>query len=811
MVFNEDAASQDLINVTSISRPKRVAFLVDLNNIDSDGINNIIRYCITVWGGRYHAIIPASFAEIKPSWWELLKNLDPDIIYSFLTLDEKLVWLINRHILPSKIIEPNERTKEADSYRISTFDIGALEITDIPLHAYQSQDAIYKQSYIYIKDSRENNPCNTFALRNLGAFPEVMNYTPESLLKNVPHKILDPSRMSPYEILKNILKKDDHYPRRIILPNDFCQMYASRNYSLEFDTNIKGFHLVVGDHPLDAIYAWNRSLNSDVLLGRDVFWLSTEQSQDNELLKILSQWIKETFWSDQRDTGKVISYSMERKALHEIADKMSHLVQFRFEPHKLSHDKFHCPKAHKNIPDRFQSDPCRLVDKVPISDSRGLVRFQPPSFFMKGHPQFGWMVDLEIQYHTSWSNIIPIWKLPKRLGLAQKFFPNSPNESRIVRESILSTSVTTITQNIHMRIPSDYSIIWTWLERYNNSLRKRNPDLPLSQSFRNLRTSDKGRYLQGLLRLFGNLHSAGYAFENPFWREIFLLMAGRPNFQRELDLRAKQAVGVLDDILDKYSPLEKGNDRVYQMAEELARRLTLRDYELKTLNKKELISNFAKLRYKALKKNSNHSYWNAYKKFDEDKERDLQHLLEDKVLLQGAHLSCPQCSSALWYLVDEIKTDMRCNGCLFNFPIKPYPEWSFRLNDLVTNALRKHGTLAVLQALNELQLFSDMFLFLPCQDIFKKENEEKPFTDLDIIVIKNAKLIIGEIKSDTGSFESSDLQKLKEVAIDLEPNEVLFAAPGESWPKETVKEMEQMSKDLAPLDIKVSRRLLKWR
>jgi len=154
---------------------------------------------------------------------------------------------------------------------------------------------------------------------------------------------------------------------------------------------------------------------------------------------------------------------------------------------------------------------------------------------------------------------------------------------------------------------------------------------------------------------------------------------------------------------------------------------------------------------------------------------------------------------------------MRCNGCLFHFPLPPDPSWSFRLNDLVQNALRKYGTLAVLHTLYELQRdsFSEMFLYLPCQDIFKADINTR-FTDLDIVVIKEGKFIIGEVKSDPGGFKHSGFQKLKEVAIELLPNEILLAAPGDKWPDDVLVEINNLTNELRPIDVTVSPRLLRW-
>ncbi|MEW6408918.1 MAG: HsdR family type I site-specific deoxyribonuclease [Nitrospirota bacterium] len=209
-----------------------------------------------------------------------------------------------------------------------------------------------------------------------------------------------------------------------------------------------------------------------------------------------------------------------------------------------------------------------------------------------------------------------------------------------------------------------------------------------------------------------------------------------------------------------------------------------------------------------------HEYYSFYREvssiFDELKESELLYLLERRVFLQGVELRCPHCGTRQWYVVDDIGSEMRCDGCLFRFSLPPSPAWSFRLNNLVRNALCKHGMLAVLHALYNLQQFlSGMFLFLPSQDIFE-EGQQNPFTDLDLVVIRDGKFLIGEVKSDPHGFKPDDLDKLRVVAEDLLPDEVVLAAEGERWPPDVEEGIKRLTETLKPFDVKVSSLILQW-
>lgn len=804
--------TQTVLTVTSISRPKRVAFLVHPEKIDNNGINQIIRYSIGTWGGRFHAIIPTSGEEIAPDWWKLLTILDPDIIYSFFPLADKLIRHINRYILPVKIIEPNERLKVEDTYRIDPFTIGALSIEDIPSFKWESRRFLDEPSFFYIKEGKEDTQNNSFVLRNFGTLPKTADLSVESLFRDIRCEIIEPNEMAPAEILENIFEKAKPYPRKIIVPIDFCQMYTFCNYSLDYNESTKGIHIVVGNQPFDAIYAWNRALISGMTFGRDVFWLAEEHSQDENLLRLMSRWINE-FWAGNMETpGKIVSYSVDVTSLQNLAKKMSELTRLHFKAIRINPDNFPCPNARKFIPKLLErGQECR-IDKVPLSENKGLVGFQRPPFLFKGHPQFGWMVDLEIQYHPeryNWTNVRPTWKLPKRLGLAHKFFDNYKRSSRIVNGGLPSIETANEDNVIHISIPSDLAIVRTWLEYYPNTSKHRPQTTPL---FTEIHVSDKGRYLQGIIRLFGNIYSAGNKFEDPFWHDILLWMAGRPNFENDLKRREKSTLEVLKAVLSgSTTPIDSNSPQLNKVAEELARRLTLRDIESVVLTKNNIKDHFGGLRGKILNKDPKNGWWNANEKFDCLKEQELQSLLETKVFLQGLELSCPHCGTRQWYVVDDLGSEMRCNECLFHFPLPPDPSWSFRLNSLVRNALRKYGTLAVLHTLYELQRdsSSEMFLYLPCQDIFKAGGNA-PFTDLDIVVIKKGKFIIGEVKSGPGGFKHSDFEKLRDVAIELLPDEILLAAPGDNWPDDVLTEIKNLTDELKQVDVTVSPRQLQW-
>ena len=747
--------------------------------------------------------MPTSGAEIPPDWWKFLVDLDPDIIYSFLPLESALIHRINRHILPVMIHEVTAKDRERPGgHHISPHDIRALEIEDIPHSVWHARGSTGDPFFYYIKDSRGDTPHESSILRNFGVLPGTISM--DTAFRDVTHQTLEVKDVQINDLFGDLLNR-----QRAVFPIDLCMMHASSPWQFSHDVFGRGFHLVIGDDPLDAMYAWNRALISERSLGRTTFWLSRELSRNEDLLKGLAEWLTYVYWDWNHRQGKVVSYSVEEAELKSIADRVRGIANFGCDFKKLDYPSFPCPSKSPIVPSLDSH-----TDQVSLSEGKGIISIPRPPFLIRGHPQFGWMVDLKIQYHPEryapFTSIRPNWDLPKRLGLASGFFEGARG-CRIVNGRP-STEVVAGENNLGIRIPSDREIFLIYFQRdfTNTGSRHARPH----SRFRDFETSEKGQYLLGVLRLFDNLFHAYHAFEDPFWRDIFMRLAeaDRPN-------REKQAVEMLQQaVIAHPEGLSASSSILGKLAEDLTKRLSLPETGFTVVTKKTLNDRFCQLRSEAQNTGLSH-HWLPGENFENRAEAYLRQYLESSVLLQGVELVCPYCRSRQWNLVDDLASNIRCNGCVTLFSLPPNPEWSFRLNDLVRNALRRHGTLAVLRALYYIQqrsLYQHMFLFLPCQDIFERDPSNPNawpgnlLTDLDLVVISDRMCIIGEVKSDPKGFKPDDFEKMKIVAEDLLPDEVVFAAPGDAWPSDQEAAIKQLAEALKPFEIKVTPILMSW-
>ena len=78
------------------NRPFRIAYLVDPKG-DLKCFDVIFEFNRKKWGGRYNPIILTDGTKIGERWWDFLRNYDPDIIYSYVPIDESFQKKIKTH------------------------------------------------------------------------------------------------------------------------------------------------------------------------------------------------------------------------------------------------------------------------------------------------------------------------------------------------------------------------------------------------------------------------------------------------------------------------------------------------------------------------------------------------------------------------------------------------------------------------------------------------------------------------------------------------------------------------------------------
>lgn len=832
--------SQDTLTVTTTTRPKRVAFFVHEENLTNDEINGIISFNCRHWGGRFNPIIPTSGSELKSDWWHLLIAVDPDIIYSFVRLTDALVDRINRHVLPSSIFEinPEKILTRGGIVGIDEYRVAAITTYEIPRFMWNRRGGWREPVFQFVQDSRTVTDARTFALRNFGVLPADMST--QTMFRDMPHQTIETktAAMDTYLDLEVL-----HAQQQPVFPIDLCAAFARRSYTPAYETRVPGFHLVIGDTPWEALYGWNLAFQHRPNSGRDFLWLPSSAAEDIDLLTKVGTWIGKVFWGDQDDRrGSVVSYSLDESLLDKIAKKISLLAHIHFASVRLALNSHPFPgsfnKTHRT-PDRFVTGeiPLTVTDNVAVSGDELLARVLKPPFYSANQEQFGWMVEVGVSYRPEnyfYTNIRPNWRLPKRLGVPQLFVPHGGHSARVDWSGGLCFEVPGAKESLCIHIPHDRSVIHvSCLGTYHtNRVGQREPPRQERQ-FVDFYTSDKGRYLRGMVQLFGSIFHAGHYFEDPYWRSIFYSLAGRANpeeFEKRRTALVKEKLQTWFNARKDFSGSE---EQLVELAGYVAESLTFRDDPAIDFTLEQLISQHGAMRGKAMQRDGNSNYWQAHEKFDALRERDITELVAQNILIQGISIRCPHCYTTHWYAVDSLRSTVKCEGCLSSFQFPLNNKWSFRLNNLVVNAIRYQGNVSVLHALYFMQNYRGlhgMIMYLPCQDLHMRDakatnddsakvtikdgelhiREGHRYTDLDILVVTEGRISIGEVKSDPKGFKEEDFTKLRTIATELRPDELVVAAVGTTWPPHVNEQIALLSQDLAKVDVVVTPLLLKW-
>jgi hypothetical protein len=822
-------------------RHKRIAFLVDASAVTNEQVDEIISYNCRHWGGRFNPIIPIDDSSISEEWWQLLVAVDPDIIYSLLPLSDAVVDRINREILPSRILEP--RDASAASLRGpgggAPFDVPLLGVDEIPRYVAEQRNGWRAPFFCVVKDSRPTKDLRAYALRNFGVLPA--GRPTQSMFDGLPHFEIDSESATAFEYLE---VADKFQSDKLLFPIDLCSQIASPSFSPSYDQRVRGFRLVVGDSPWEAIYCWNLRLARRSAVGRDYLWLPSHFASNEELLAKVGLWIARSYGggSDER-LGFVVTYGVSASDVQDICRSLSEHSRLPFTEERLASSSYPFPKLQSPVgrdsPLSSQTETMELAsrEQLPLSDGKIMVRLYAPPFSTERTADSGWMLELGIAFRPElffYTNVRPKWTLPKRLGLTRLFVEQGGPRGRVSFRGRPSFEVSAGDDVLEVKIPSDHSIFWVACFERHSSNRASQSDQPRRPArFADFVTSDKGRHIRGVISLFGTVFHLRVFFSDPFWRRAFYLLADKAYSDESEQTRVSLVKEKVSGWISKRGGFPETSEAVHELCGELASSLTFREGSSQSLTVSGFKGLFSRLRGEALNAGSPDSYWRAYTKFDALKMRELSNLVSQRVLMQGMTLRCPHCFTTRWHGVEDLGQTIGCESCMSSFQLPLDGEWSFRLNALVINVIRYHGAEAVLQTLCYLEdraSFRGAFQYLPAQDIFEHEVdasssskekiqmkdgrlavvEGRLFSDVDLLYVGAGRFGLVEVKSRPAGFSAEELQKLKVIASELRPDDLILAAGGDHWPADVKEQIELIASQLALEGVTVEKLLVSW-
>jgi hypothetical protein len=765
------------------ARPKRIAFLVD-DSFGAGDLNNVVRYCSRYLGGRANAIVPVDNGTLGSGWRDVLRAVDPDILYSFKPLDDKLKQELERLYRPSRFIEAHPTQLHDDGWKISESEIGGTPLTDVNL-AYQA-DFYGTPSVVQITlddMERGTDDAFNFCVRNFGAFSE-RDWKSFALgakgLKIQPIASIG----EPVDFLGEMLPSAGK-----IFPINVSSVGYERSplvWSAGDEAQV--YEIVIGDSVRDFLYVWNRSITTNFNWRKRALWVPGSLVSSERMITACASWVRDCVFHEGQVECRVLSYSASETELEVFQEKLQPQIHRRTSYAVLKPDEA-CAISTRSIwrcaakGTRFEFGASDRVYGAPY----------PESLPSGKHGPQGWIVEIEFDSAKDGLGAAfkaSDWHLPKRHRLDKKFISNQ-QDSRITALGHLAVEVTGEKRDFAIKVPTIKDLCDGLLVEVR-SVRSNGTEQMKTGEFRRIDTSSDGQYLWSILNLFGGLDRASNFLEDKGWRDVLFHLIGERSLEEDID-------GLLSDFIQR----QQGSKSTDSHGKSKAKRELV----------KALVSMPAESRYvhfhhmvKLLTEGGSMLTGGGL----EPIRRQLHVYLSRSMFIQGSAVRCYNCGSQRWYRADDLKTTMTCQGCAGDFSLPPIESMTYRLNDLVLNGFRRYGFLPVFQALFSLQRSARKhLLFLPQQNLYDWTSDEQ-VTDLDLIGILDGRYFIGEVKTGYKGLLSIDTDELARISLELRPDLLLIAAPSAAFTKKVETHLTPLFEKLKDTGIKSHAMPLSW-
>lgn len=569
------------------------------------------------------------------------------------------------------------------------------------------------------------------------------------------------------------------------LSNLMCQPFRATH------TWRDAFCLVVGDSLADRISCWNAGLLFDDSTSQTYKTLRVPSAviEDEDKISSIGAFLRAVNWLGGSNGPRRIavrSHSLDEPSLSRFVGSIARVAHSTVTYSAISSLDDCCPADASDVrPAYGMARTQQGTNETTMQDQTTLVEVPPPSHlkYTEGqHPVFSegvWFVDLvvdKLEDHGRFSNIRQSWRLPKRRKLIGHFV--RVDGARIIRFGNLSVPADKDLTTIKVTQPSDERFFASLITQadfldHNDIEFDRDPERP----YQYVDLSDKGRYLAGLLGMFGSLNDIEHTMNMRFWRRQFYSMAAPANNQHAevvalLKNRLKARTGPL--LIEDDEGWDRLADHVVRNASRLkVPRLRTRYDRLLKLWIGELNEAIA------LDANLMERQEEITAEAPGELKSSLAYLVDRRIFYRGHEWVCRNCSHRNWVNVRNLDDKMRCDVCGSDHFLPVDVAMDFRLNEFFATCLREHDTLTVACILVALRKESEAFFsFTPQTVLYKYYPEDQggvPSRELDILCICDGKFVIGEVKARAELIAPSDIADLAEAAKDLRADVALLA------------------------------------
>ncbi len=786
--------------IRATPRPVRVAYLLE-DGVDAHGwLDAVFAACFGRHGGRQSLIVPVANGVITERYKEWLRVIDPDFAVALTYDNQGLVAGLVDLLADTEITERKRKRDEVEKYPRVGFDsTGLTSLSWLPFLKVVS--GIPRATPEFILDRYPAWVDDGFISDNFGTLYGSANSFPIHEQLGVRGLILTPTDapenrwrfggvtadevQDGYEVVERMSKQSG-----IVTLGQLSNLYSQPHRHEHPWTN--DFCLVIGDSFTDRISCWNAGLlfgdaqNQPFKTMRVPAAIRSDEVKTGQIANFLRQrnWI-----GGSSGPSRIVlrSHSLGAADVQEFVERLRKVAMSHVDFSAIGSIDDCCPLDANHIYDPYNFvSPAPATAEVAIRDVATMVVAPEPmqlSYCAGMHPIFSqgcWFVDFVIDRlndNSRFTNVREAWTLPIRPQLVRLFI-NSTG-ARISRHGNISLQVEINKRAVEVKQPTDSDVFRSIL---NDRPYYPNSDVRAGAVsavvYKHSELSDKGRYLQGLLGMFGSLSNVESILSNHFWRSQFGNMAAPAQEQQEevikdLKLRMKAKNGSLQ--INDDAGWQNLAERVIQKSIRLrVPRQTTRYSKLLDAWKIELEAAIdADDQLKSQRDE-------MLAELAEDLDNSLSYLLECSIFYRGHEWVCRDCSHRNWVGVDSLKDVMSCDVCRRDHQLPVDVALDFRLNEFFANCLREHDTLTVVWALSALRQESKRcFMFAPQTALYRNYPEiqgKRIDRELDVVCIVDGKVVIGEVKAAVGIIARSDIEDLATTAQELDADVAILMA-----------------------------------
>lgn len=735
------------------NRPVKIVYLVPFDNSTrTDMIIDAVFYeSYTRWAGLFTIVVPCTTEGFMINEFEpWLSHYDPDFVYSYLDFSQSFIEYIDRICCPIAFIKHTLYNIESeiawdsflpnlDSYIKPVSSLSNVHSPQCFRHAPfedRPKDPTIFTQYLTQPDNRfmaDNfgTGFGKFTVTNpIPGYFRTLCFTQSELPKHI---------FGGSENCTSVLDAFQAITDYKAIPISYLSMLNSESIPRTSSKDWRAsFHIFIGTTPIERINFWNSRHLGDIWNDQtNALIVDPSMFEEESLVKQLGQYLNKHNYLGS-GSGP---YQAE---LHSNSISLQNLELFKskLQNHTWSQirvtERFgaHAFPDSQNIDKRMHYSLSNSTTLKLTEDVSDIVAEEPDHFVyipaqFRGLVSGQWIVDLDIQRHVNlsqYSNIIDTWTLPRRKKITRAFTDNLAKPTihgHLALVPASQHSVSTISRqaikapiSFHINLPSDEDFFrhlsLNFYEHPNDDLRAALPKI----GYEEMRVSDKGQNLRGVISLFEDLSSAYDILTNKYWRSVLRAVNEDSNKPLTFDLNK----------LMSFIPNDRPTIRQFTKALALADEGMTQRYFIDSLKD------------------------------------TLEHLVRLNVFYQVENWRCEYCGHLNSRSFDNMKIKNECDICQSHFFAALDIEWKYELNNFVYRSLIKHCGLPVLLTLGYLQNIAHpigAFWYLTEVDLFEVNDDPESKNEIDILCVVNKEIYMVEVKLSASIFVNKPKEEAK--------------------------------------------------